>query len=85
MAAERGGEAASAARARLGSAQADLTETKAQRLRGELVEASEVEALWTSSLTQELRAALTELAGDKRDRVRREHGKSPRTHSGGDG
>jgi phage terminase Nu1 subunit (DNA packaging protein) len=33
-----------AARARLGQVQADLTETKAAQLRGELVEAAEVEA-----------------------------------------
>lgn len=64
-----------------------MTEAKAKQLAGELVEAAEVEALWTSklklfrnrilaipsrlkdlsarqsvSLTQELRAALTELA-----------------------
>ncbi|MGC2409012.1 MAG: hypothetical protein WA441_03160 [Methyloceanibacter sp.] len=74
-------------RGKLAEAQATLTEAKAKQLAGELVEAAEVEALWTSklklfrnrilaipsrlkdlsarqsvSLTQELRAALTELA-----------------------
>jgi hypothetical protein len=34
----------------LGAAQADLTETKARQLRGELVEAIKVEKLWTSKL-----------------------------------
>jgi phage terminase Nu1 subunit (DNA packaging protein) len=87
MAAGRGGEAGASARERLGQAQADLTETKARQLRGELVEASEVETFWRSKLrafrnrilavpgrmcdlnarqsvilSQELRAALTELA-----------------------
>jgi phage terminase Nu1 subunit (DNA packaging protein) len=90
MAAGRGGEAGASARERLGAAQADLTETKARQLRGELVEASEVETLsraklkairkrvlaiphrveylsarQTLVLTQELRAALDELAEDK--------------------
>ena len=88
-AAARGGDDAKAARARLATAQASLNETKAKQLAGELVEATEVEALWTRklrgfrnrvlaapgkvrdltarqnvTLTQELRAALTELADD---------------------
>jgi len=50
MAAGRGGEAGASARERLGAAQADLTETKARQLRGELVEAIKVEKLWTSKL-----------------------------------
>jgi phage terminase Nu1 subunit (DNA packaging protein) len=92
MAAGRGGEAGASAREGLGQAQATLAETKAKQLAGELVEASEVEKLWTSklrsfrnrilaipsrlkdlsarhsaSLTNELRACLTELAEDKVD------------------
>jgi phage terminase Nu1 subunit (DNA packaging protein) len=87
QAAGRGGDIGADVRARLGAAQATLTETKAKQLAGELVEASEVEAFWRSklkafrnrvlavpsrlrdltprqnvTLTQELRAALTELA-----------------------
>jgi phage terminase Nu1 subunit (DNA packaging protein) len=38
------------ARARLGEAQADLAATKAAKMRGELIEASEVVALWTRKL-----------------------------------
>ena len=89
-AAGRGGEAGASARERLGAAQADLTETKAKQLRGELVEASEVETFWRGKLkafrnrllavpsrvrdlnarqsvvlSQEIRAALDELADDK--------------------
>jgi phage terminase Nu1 subunit (DNA packaging protein) len=89
IASARGGESAAEARARLGAAEASLAEARAAQLRGELIEASEVERLWTSKLlafrnrilaipqrveylsarqtmvlTQELRAALTELAGD---------------------
>lgn len=46
LAAGRSGEDAGAARARLGSAQADLTEAKAKQLPGELVPAAEVEKLY---------------------------------------
>ena len=49
-AAGRGGDEAAVARARLGSAQADLTEAKAARMRGETVELAEIEALWTRKL-----------------------------------
>jgi phage terminase Nu1 subunit (DNA packaging protein) len=45
-----GGEAGQSARERLGAAQADLATTKAAMLRGELVEASEVEAFWQGKL-----------------------------------
>ncbi len=87
VASARGGEDASAARARLGQAQADLAEAKAAQIRGETVPVAEVETFWRSKLkafrnrvlavpgrvkdltarqsvilTQELRAALTELA-----------------------
>lgn len=37
-------------RGRLAAAQADITETKAAKLRGSLVEAAEVEAEWSSVL-----------------------------------
>src|ERR1700687_237376 len=50
QAAGRGGETGASARGRLGQAQGDLTETKAQELRGELVEASEVETFWRTKL-----------------------------------
>ena len=50
IAAGRGGEDASAARARLGSTQANLAEAKAKQLSGELVEADAVEKLWTRKL-----------------------------------
>lgn len=50
VAAGRGGEAGTTARERLGQAQANLTETKARQLAGELVEASEVETLWRTKL-----------------------------------
>jgi len=50
QAAGRGGEKAAAARARLGSAQSTLAETKAKALAGELVEASEVETFWRTKL-----------------------------------
>jgi phage terminase Nu1 subunit (DNA packaging protein) len=50
MAGGQGGEAGASARERLGQAQATLAEVKAKQLSGELVEASEVEALWTSKL-----------------------------------
>jgi phage terminase Nu1 subunit (DNA packaging protein) len=50
MAAGRRGEAGASARERLGQAQADLTETKAKQLRGELIEVSEVETFWRSRL-----------------------------------
>jgi terminase small subunit / prophage DNA-packing protein len=50
MAAGRGGEAGATARKRLGEAQADVTETRAKQLRGELVEASEVETFWRTKL-----------------------------------
>ena len=49
-AAGRGGSTGADVRARLGAAQAALTETKARQLAGELVEASAVEALWTRKL-----------------------------------
>jgi phage terminase Nu1 subunit (DNA packaging protein) len=49
-AAARGGEAAADARARLGQAQASLAEAKVGQLRGELVEAAEVERVWTTKL-----------------------------------
>lgn len=95
-AAGRGGESGADARARLGAAQADLAEARAERLRGEVAPLVEVEALWTRklrafrnrilaapsrvkeltarqsvTLTQELRAALTELADDKAAYVQR--------------
>ena len=47
QAAGSGGESGADARARLDAAQADLTETRAAQMRGELVEASEVELRWT--------------------------------------
>jgi phage terminase Nu1 subunit (DNA packaging protein) len=50
IAAGRCSDAGADARARLGHAQASLAETKARQLAGELVEASEVEKLWTSKL-----------------------------------
>lgn len=49
-AAGRGGEAGVTARERLGAAQADLATTKAAKMRGELVEASEVETFWRGKL-----------------------------------
>jgi phage terminase Nu1 subunit (DNA packaging protein) len=61
-AAARGGEEAAQARARLGAAQADLATTKAAKLRGELVEASEVEALWRSKL-KAFRNRITNIPG----------------------
>ena len=48
-AAGRGGEAGVTAR-ELGAAQADLATTKAAKMRGELVEASEVETFWRGKL-----------------------------------
>ena len=90
QAAGRGGDTGADVRARLGAAQAQLTETKARQLAGALVEVAEVESYWRAKLrafrnrvlaipsrvrdlsarqsvmlTQELRAALTELADDK--------------------
>jgi phage terminase Nu1 subunit (DNA packaging protein) len=50
MAAGRGGEDASAARARLGAAQADLASTKTAKMRGELVETDAVEKLWITKM-----------------------------------
>jgi phage terminase Nu1 subunit (DNA packaging protein) len=50
MASARGGEDASAARARLGQAQADLAEAKAAQIRGETVPVAEVETFWRSKL-----------------------------------
>jgi phage terminase Nu1 subunit (DNA packaging protein) len=61
-AAARGGEDAAAARARLGQAQADLATVKARKLAGELVEASEVEALWRSKL-KAFRNRITNIPG----------------------
>jgi len=68
----RGGEDAVAARARLGSAQATLAETKAKHLAGELVEAAAVEALWTSKL-KTLRARLLSIGDRLRTLPAREH------------
>jgi terminase small subunit / prophage DNA-packing protein len=75
QAAGRGGEAGADVRARLGAAQADLAAEKVKAMRGETLPTAEVEALWRGkrdlsarqsvTLTQELRAALTELADDK--------------------
>jgi phage terminase Nu1 subunit (DNA packaging protein) len=50
IAAGRGGEDVAAARARLGSAQARLAETKAKQRSGELVETTEVETFWRTKL-----------------------------------
>jgi phage terminase Nu1 subunit (DNA packaging protein) len=66
MAAGRGGEAGASARERLGAAQADLWRTKLKAFRNRILAIpSRVEYLsarQTVVLTQELRAALTELA-----------------------
>ena len=62
MASARGGEEAAQARARLGQAQADLATTHAAKPRGELVEASEVEALWRSKL-KAFRNRITNIPG----------------------
>jgi terminase small subunit / prophage DNA-packing protein len=54
LATDRGGESAiasaTAERARLARAQAELVETKDRKLRGELVDAAEVEAEWSGML-----------------------------------
>ncbi|MGH6864898.1 MAG: hypothetical protein ACREDO_01675 [Methyloceanibacter sp.] len=50
QAAGRGGEDAAAARARLRQAQVILAETKAAKMRGELVEAAAVEKLWITKM-----------------------------------
>lgn len=50
QAAGRGGNAGADVRARLGAAQAQLTETRAKQLSGELVEVAEVESFWRSKL-----------------------------------
>jgi len=52
IAAGRGGDAGGDARARLGSAQADLAEAKAARMRGETVNASDVEKQWTGKMRE---------------------------------
>ena len=61
LATGRGGEpaiaSATAERARLAKAQAELVETKAAKLRGELVPASEVEAEW-SGVMRTVRAGM---------------------------
>jgi phage terminase Nu1 subunit (DNA packaging protein) len=50
MASPRGREDAAAARGRLGQAQADLAEARAERSRGEVLPVAEVQALWTRKL-----------------------------------
>jgi len=62
----RGGEDASAARARLGQAQASLAETKAGVMRGELVEAEAVEAKWAATC-RAIRARVLAVADRMRD------------------
>jgi phage terminase Nu1 subunit (DNA packaging protein) len=52
IAAGRGGDAGGDARAGLGSAQADLAEAKAARMRGETVNASDVEKQWTGKMRE---------------------------------
>ena len=52
IAAGRGGDAGGDARARLGSEQADLAEAKAARMRGETVNASDVEKQWTGKMRE---------------------------------
>jgi len=61
-AAARGGEEAAQAHARLGQAQADLATTKGAKMRGELVEASEVAALWRGKL-KAFRNRITNIPG----------------------
>jgi phage terminase Nu1 subunit (DNA packaging protein) len=71
-AAGRGGEDAAKARARLGQAQATLAETKAKVLSGELVDASAVEAKWTSAC-RAIRATVLAVADRMRDLPPRQH------------
>ena len=71
-AAGRSGEAGVSARERLGQAQADLAEAKAAQIRGELVEASEVEAKWTSAC-RAIRARVLAVANRMRDLPPRQH------------
>ena len=71
-AAGRSGEAGVSARERLGQAQADLAEAKAAQIRGELVEASEVEVKWTSAC-RAIRARVLAVANRMRDLPRRQH------------
>src|SRR5215207_3515880 len=47
----KGGESAAAERGRLASAQADLIELRTKRQRGEVLDAGEVERIWSSILT----------------------------------
>ncbi len=72
VAAGRGGNDGGQARARLGAAQADLAEAKAAQLRGELVEASEVEAKW-SSVCRAIRTRVLAVADRMRDLPARQH------------
>ena len=72
QAAGRGGEAGAGVRARLGAAQAQLTETKAKQLAGELVEAGQVEAKWTAAC-RSIRARVLAVADKMRDLPARQH------------
>lgn len=72
QAAGRGGDIGADVRARLGAAQATLTETKAKQLAGELVEASEVEAKWTAAC-RSIRARVLAVADRMRDLSSHQH------------
>jgi phage terminase Nu1 subunit (DNA packaging protein) len=68
IAAGRGGDAGADARARLGSAQADLAEARAERLRGEVAPVAEVEAKWTAAC-RSIRARVLAIADKMRDHL----------------
>jgi phage terminase Nu1 subunit (DNA packaging protein) len=72
MTAGRGGEAGTTARERLGTAQATLAEVKEKQLAGELVEAAEVEAKWTSAC-RSIRARVLAVADRMRELPARQH------------
>jgi phage terminase Nu1 subunit (DNA packaging protein) len=77
VAAGCGGEGGGQVRARLGAAQADLAEAKAEQLRGELVESDAVKAKWSSTYWA-IRARMPAVADRMPDLPTRHHEKLSR-------